>query len=269
LFLTDISLKRPVFAIVVIIALLAVGITSFLDLNLNDMPETNIPYAMVQINLPGASPDQMETKVTKPVEEAVSQISGAKHTTSYVGESYSVTVVEFDGSRSSNDAAQDVRTKINGVRSTLPQDIEEPIISKFEMNDTPILSLAVTGNMSQAELSDLVNDEIVPGINTVGGVGSVNIYGASKREIQIKVDKDRLAALNLTIDQVTGALSADNIDVPTGKITDGSREVTLRTYSSISRVEDFRDIIITTIDSTEIRLGDVAEVADGHEEQYS
>lgn len=269
MFLTDISLKRPVFAIVVIIALLAVGIASFLDLNLNDMPETNIPYAMVQINLMGASPDQMESKVTKLVEEAVGQISGAKHTTSYVGENYSVTVVEFDGAKPANEAAQDVRTKINSIRSTLPQDIEEPIISKFDMNDEPVLSLAVTGQLSRAEISDLVDDSIVPEINTVDGVGSVNIYGNLVREIQVKVDKDRLAALNLTIDQVTGALGADNIDVPTGKITDESREVTLRTYSSISRVEDFNDIIISSIDGTEIRLGDVAEVIDGFKDQYS
>lgn len=269
MFLTDISLKRPVFAIVVIIGLLAVGITSFTSLNLNDMPETNIPYAMVQVNLMGASPDQMETKVTKLVEEAVGQISGAKHTTSYVGENYSVTVVEFDGSVSSDDAAQDVRTKINGIRSTLPQDIEEPIISKFDMNDAPVLSLAVTGKMSRAELSKLIDDVIVPGVNTVGGVGAVNVYGNLEREIQIKVDKDRLAALNLTIDQVTGALSADNIDVPTGKITDEAREMTLRTYSSVNKVEDFKDISITQINGTEIRLGDVAEVTDGFKDQYS
>ncbi len=269
MFLTDISLKRPVFAVVVIIALLAVGFSALFSLNLNDMPETNIPYAMVQINLPGASPEQMESKVTKQVEEAVGQISGAKHTTSYVGESYSVTIVEFDGSKSSNEASQDVRAKINGIRASLPQDIEEPIISKFEMNDAPVLSLAITGKMSQAELSDLVNDTIVPGINTVSGVGSVKVYGASEREIQIKVDKDRLAALNITIDQVTGALGSDNIDIPSGKVTGESREVALRTYSSISRVEDFNNIIVATIDGTEIRLGEVAEVVDGQKEQYS
>ncbi|HWQ80353.1 MAG TPA: efflux RND transporter permease subunit [Anaerovoracaceae bacterium] len=269
MFLTDISLKRPVFAVVMIVTLLAVGITSFLDLNLNDMPETNIPYAMVEIILPGASPDQMESKVTKQVEEAVGQIAGAKHTTSYVGESYSVTMVEFDGSKASDDAAQDVRTKINSIRSALPQDIEEPIISKFDMNDAPVLSLALTGNMSQEELSDLVDDVVVPGINTVEGVGSVTVYGASEREIRIKADKDRLAALNITIDQVTGALAGDNIDVPTGKITGESREVTLRTYSGIRRVEDFRDIVITTVGGSEIRLGDVAEVTDGHKDQSS
>lgn len=269
MFLTDISLKRPVFAVVVIMALLAVGFASFMDLNLNDMPETNIPYAMVQINLPGASPDQMEAKITKQVEEAVGQISGAKHTTSYVGESYSVTVVEFDGDRVSNDAAQDVRTKISSIRSTLPQDIEEPIISRFEMNDTPVLSLALTGSLSRTALTDLVDDVVVPVVNTVNGVGAVKINGGSQREIQIKVDKDRLAAFHLSIDHVIGALSSDNIDVPTGKIIDESREVTLRTYSSIRRVEDFNEITITALGDREILVGDVAEVVDGVKDQYS
>jgi HAE1 family hydrophobic/amphiphilic exporter-1 len=240
-----------------------------MDLNLNDMPETNIPYAMVQINLPGASPDQMEAKITKQVEEAVGQISGAKHTTSYVGESYSVTVVEFDGDRVSNDAAQDVRTKISSIRSTLPQDIEEPIISRFEMNDTPVLSLALTGSLSRTALTDLVDDVVVPVVNTVNGVGAVKINGGSQREIQIKVDKDRLAAFHLSIDHVIGALSSDNIDVPTGKIIDEFREVTLRTYSSIRRVEDFNEITITALGDREILVGDVAEVVDGVQDQYS
>jgi len=269
MFLSDISLKRPVFAVVVIIALLAAGITSFMDLNLNDMPDTNIPYAMVEIILPGASPDQMESKVTKQIEDAVGQIAGAKHITSYVGESYSVTVVEFDDSIASGDAAQEVRTKINSIRYDLPQDIKEPVISKFEMSDTPVLSLAVTGELSQAELSDLVQDTVVPGINTVEGVGSVTVYGASEREIRVEADKDRLAALNITIDQVTGALAGDNIDVPTGKMSGENREVSLRTYSGIRSVEDFRDILITKVDGTEVRLGDVAEVTDGFKDQYS
>jgi len=269
LFLTDISLKRPVFAIVVIIAMLAVGITSFLGLNLNDMPDTNIPYVTVSITLAGASPDQVESKVTKEVEEAVGQLSGVKHITSRVGESFSMTIIEFDDSVTAENAAQDVRTKINSIRAALPDDIQEPTISKIDFNEMPIMSLAVAGDLSEVELSNLVNDTIVPGINTVSGVGSVTTYGLLEREVQIKVDKDKLAALNLTIGQVTGGLQSDNIDTPSGKVTDDSREVTLRTYSSIVNVEDFNDIIIATINGTEIRLGEVAEVVDGYKDKDS
>ncbi|HWQ80325.1 MAG TPA: efflux RND transporter permease subunit, partial [Anaerovoracaceae bacterium] len=269
MFITNLSLKRPVFAVVVIIAMLAVGITSFLGLNLNDMPDTNIPYVTVSISLPGASPDQVENKITKEVEEAVGQLSGVKHITSNIRESYSMTLIEFDDSITADDAAQDVRTKLNSIRASLPDDAGEPTISKIDFNEMPVLSLAVTGNSNQAELSRIVDDIIVPGINTVGGVGSVTAHGLMEREIQIKVDKDRLTALNLTIDQVTGALRSDNIDVPSGKVGDDSREVTLRTYSTIEEVDDFNDIIVAIVGGTEIRLGDIAEVEDGYKDKDS
>jgi len=269
MFLTDISLKRPIFAIVVIIALLAVGITSFLGLNLNDQPESDMPYVSVGVIMAGASPDQMETKVTKIVEDAVGQVSGVKHITSSVSESYSMTVIEFDDSRTADDAAQDVRTKLSSIRSSLPSDIEEPVISKMNLNETAILSLAVSGDISETKLSNLVDNTIVPELNTVSGVGSVTAFGLMKQEIQVKVDKDKLSALNLTINQVVSGLKSDNIDAPSGKISDDSKEVTLRTYSSISSVDEFNDIIIATISGTEIRLGDVAEVVDGFKDKDS
>ena len=269
MFITNLSLKRPVFAIVIIIAMLAIGITSFLGLNLNDMPDTNIPYVTVSVTLQGASPDQVESKVTKEIEEAVGQLSGVKHITSMVAEGFSLTIIQFGDSVTSDGAAQDVRTKINSIRANLPDDIQEPTISKIDFNEMPIISLAVTGDLSEVELSNLVDDTIVPGINTVSGVGSVTTYGLLEREVQIKVDKDKLAALNLTIGQVTSGLQSDNIDTPSGKVTDDSREVTLRTYSSITNVEDFNNIIIATINGTEVRLGEVAEVVDGYKEKDS
>lgn len=269
MFITDISLKRPTFAIVVIIALLAVGIVSFMGLNLNDMPDVNTPYVLVSVSLSGASPDQVESKVTEIVEDAVGQISGVKHITSSVSEGYSMTMVEFNDSVDGDDAAQDIRSKMSSIRSSLPDDINEPVISKLNINESSILSLAVSGELSSVKLSNLVDDTIVPELNTVSGVGSVTTYGLMEREIQIKVDKEKLAAYNLTIDQVTSGLNSDNIDTPSGKVSDDSREVTLRTYSSMEQVEDFNDVIIATINGTEIRLGDVAEVVDGYKDKDS
>lgn len=269
MFLTDISLKRPVFAIVVIIAMLAVGIVSFLGLNINDMPDTNIPYTTVSITLPGASPDQVETKVTKEIEDAVGQIAGVDHITSRIGEGYSMTVVQFDESITADDAAQEVRAKISAIRAELPDDMSEPTISKFDFNELPVVSLAVSGELDEKSLSALVDDAIVPAINAVNGVGSVTTYGLLEREVQIKVDKDRLAALNLTIDQVASALMSDNIDMPSGKVGDDNSEVTIRTYSGMENVSDFNDVIVSTIDGTEIRLGDVAQVIDGYKEKES
>ncbi len=178
-------------------------------------------------------------------------------------------MIEFDDSISADDAAQDVRTKINAIRADLPEDIGEPTISKLDFNEMPVLSLAITGDLTEVQMANLVDDTIVPGINTVSGVGSVTKYGLLKREIQIKVDKDKLASLNLTIDQVTSALKSDNIDTPSGKVGNSDREVTIRTYSSIENAKDFNDIIIATLGGTEIRVGDIAEVVDGYKDKDS
>ncbi|MEN6462095.1 MAG: efflux RND transporter permease subunit [Syntrophomonas sp.] len=269
MFLTSISLKRPVFAFVVIIALIAVGITSFINLGMNDMPETNIPYIMINVGLPGASPDQVESKVTKKVEEAVGQISGVKHITSSINEGSSMTTVEFNDTRTVESAAQDVRTKIDSIRGSLPSDVDEPVISKFDMDAMPIVSLAVTGDLSTRDMANLINDTIVPELNTVTGVGSITAYGSQDREIQIKLDKEKLAAYNLTTDQIVASLKSDNIDSPSGKVSGSSREITLRTYGSIKKVDDFNNILITTLNGVEVRVRDVAEVVDGYEDRSS
>lgn len=269
MFLTNISLKRPTFAIVVILVMLILGVVSFMGLNLNDMPQAEFPYVLVNVVMPGAAPDQIETKVTKIVEDAVGQISGVKHITSYVRENYCMILMEFDDSRNPEEAAQDVRAKMSSIRNTLPSNIQEPVISKIDINAQPILSLAITGEMSKAELSNFVDKTIIPELNAVNGVGSVDTYGMLEREIQIKVDKDKLAAYHLTIQQVMAGLSSDNIDLPSGKVSDSEREVTLRTYSSIENVQSFNDIIVATINGTEIRLGSIAEVIDGFETQDS
>ncbi len=263
MFLTNISLKRPVFAFVVIIALIALGITGFRGLALNDVPEFDIPYIAVVITLPGASPDQVESKVTRKIEEEVGQISGVKHITSNVSEGYSVTIIEFDDKKSVDVAAQDVRTKIDSVRATLPGDTEEPLILKFDINAQAIISLALTGDLSARDMSQLVDDTIIPELNTVSGVGSITTFGLQEREIQIKLDKEKLAAFALTTDQVLNSLRSDNIDSPSGTVRDNSREITLRTYGSIKNVKDFNNILLATRNGTEIRVRDVAEVIDG------
>ncbi|MGE5396071.1 MAG: efflux RND transporter permease subunit, partial [Chitinophagales bacterium] len=269
MFLTSLSLKRPVLAYVVIIGLIAVGITSFINLGMNDMPETNVPYVMVSVGLPGASPDQVEAKVTEKMEEAIGQISGVKHITSTVSEGSSMTTVEFDDSRTVESASQDVQAKIGSIRASLPSDITDPVISKYDFNARAIISLAVTSDLGSREMANLVNNTIVPELNTVIGVGSITTYGLQNREIQIKLNNEKLAAYNLTTDQVVASLKSDNIDKPSGKVSDKSREITLRTYGSIKNVDDFNNILVATRNGVEIRLSDVAEVVDGYEDRSS
>jgi len=252
-----------------ILALLAVGIVSFTRLNLDSFPEVNIPYVLVSVALPGASPDQVEAKVTEKIEDAVGEIAGVKHVTSSVSEGFTYVFIEFNDTKSVDDCSQDVRTKINSIIGTLPSDITDPVIQTFDMNAMPILSLTVSGDLSTTEMTSLVNDKILPGLNTVEGVGNVTTYGLQEREIKIKLDKNKLATYRLTTYQVISALQSDNFDYPSGKVGDSSREVTLRTYSSIRNANDFNNIVITTLNGTQIRVSDVAEVVDDYKDRSS
>ena len=268
MFLANLSIKRPVFAIVVIIALLAVGAVSYFGLPINQYPETEIPVVGVSITQQGASAEQLESKVTKNVEEAVGQISGVKHISSTINEGVSQTTIEFDSGKSIDVAAQDVKDKISSIRGNLPQDINDPIIQKFDFNTQPILSFVVTGPLPNKDLSQVV-ESITKQLNTVKGVGSITTYGTQQREIHIKLDKEKMAALNLTPSQVTASLQKDNVDVSTGQLSNGDKEVSLRTVSTIQEVNDFRNVLVANRNGTEIRIGDIAQVEDGIKDRDS
>ncbi|WP_088225589.1 efflux RND transporter permease subunit [Desulfosporosinus sp. FKB] len=268
MFLANLSIKRPVFAVVVIIALLAVGAVSYLGLPIDQYPQTDIPMVSISITESGVSAEQLESNVTKKVEEAVGQISGVKHITSTINEGRSQTTIEFNSGKSIDVAAQDVKDKISGIRGSLPQDIDEPVIQKFDMNSQPILSLVVTGPLPNRDLSQIV-DDITKQLNTVNGVGSITSYGTQTREIHIKLDNQKMTALNLTASQVTASLGKDNVDMSTGSLSNGDKEVTLRTTSPIKEVDDFRNVLVANRNGTEIRIGDIAQVEDGIEDRDS
>jgi len=263
MFLTDISLKRPVFITVIIVVLLAVGIISYTRLTVNDMPQADVPYITVTIVQRGASPEQIETQVTKIVEESAGQISGVKHITSTITDGLSNTVLEFSMDKSGDVAAQEVRDKVGAIRGQLPRDIEEPVIVKFDASAEAIFSLAVTGPMETKELSQVVNDIVKKGLYTVNGVGTLNIQGNTEREIHIKLDREKLAAYGLTTAEVLNSLQSDNIEIQGGKVTDQDREISLSTNSYVKKIEEFNNLLVAKHDSTEIRVRDVAEVDDG------
>ncbi|MCB8818036.1 efflux RND transporter permease subunit [Desulfosporosinus shakirovi] len=262
MFLTDISLKRPVFATVIVIALLALGALSYIGLPINENPEVDVPMITVTISLPGTAAEQLESKVTKKVEEAVGQISGVKHISSTITESFSQTMIQFSSGTPVNVAAQDIKDKISSIRGTLPQDINEPIVQKFDLAAVPIISFVVTSPLSNKDLSQVVEDEITKKLNTVKGVGSVTTYGAQVREIHIKLDKEKMAALNVTTAEITQSLESDNIDRSSGKVSNGDKEVSLRTNGTVKEVNDFLNILVANRQGTELRIKDIAQVED-------
>ena len=269
MFLTDISLKRPVFATVIVIALLALGALSYIGLPINENPEVDVPMITVTISLPGTAAEQLESKVTKKVEEAVGQISGVKHISSTITESFSQTAIQFSSGTPVNVAAQDIKDKISSIRGTLPQDINEPIIQKFDLAAVPIISFVVTSPLSNKDLSQVVEDEITKKLNTVKGVGSVTTYGAQVREIHIKLDKEKMAALNVTTAEITQSLQSDNIDRSSGKVSNGDKEVSLRTNGTVNEVNDFLNILVANRQGTELRIKDIAQVEDTIKERDS
>lgn len=267
--MTKVSLKRPILCIVVIIALMALGIVGYMRLSVNEMPNSNMPYVSVRVTLNGASPDQIESKVTKFVEDEISQISGVKHVTSNIWDGNSETTIEFNDTIKADTAVQEVKTKISAIRDILPSDIAEPVVSNFNFNELPIVSLSVTGQLSEAELSNLVEKKIVPEIKNITGVGSVKTNGLVKKEVKINLNIEKISDLNLTVDQIANSIRADNVDAPSGVISDGSREITLRTNSKITKKDDFNNIIVATINGMEVRLGSIAIISEGFEDKVT
>ncbi|KJS16658.1 MAG: acriflavin resistance protein [Peptococcaceae bacterium BRH_c4b] len=269
MFLTNLSIKRPVFATVIILALVSLGLISYIGLNINDYPEVEFPYVVVTVVQQGASPEQVETKIARKLEEAVGQISGVKHIYTTAKEGVATVVAEFSLETSPEVAAQDVRDKIGTIRGDLPQDVEEPVIARFDPTAFPIVTMAITGNISQREMTSLVDDLIKKRLETISGVGNIDVYGAQEREIQINLDKDKLAAYGLTTAEVVNSLSSENMDVPGGKVSSAGREITLRTMGQLSRPDDFNNLPVGRKDGVQLFVKDIATVVDGVKDRDS
>ena len=269
MFLTNLSLKRPVFITVTILAMVTLGILSYLTLNINDYPEVEFPYVAVTVVYPGASPEQVENQIAHKVEEALAQVSGVKYIYTYVREGMALVFAEFTLETKPEVAAQDVRDKIGVIRRDLPADIDEPVVARFDPMAEPIVSLAVTGNISLQEMTVLVDDVIKNRLEAVNSVGAIKIFGAEDREIHIELDKHKLAAYGLTPAEVVGSLRLENMEVPGGKLGRGESEIALRTSGSVEQYEAFGELPVARRDGVQLYVKDVGAVIDGIKEQAS
>jgi multidrug efflux pump subunit AcrB len=261
--IANISIKRPVFISVIMIALTILGFVSYEGLPLNDMPNADMPYVSVSVTENGATPENIESKITKQIEDAVQQISGVQNITSNVSSGVSQTTIEFDLSVNGETAAQQVRDKISSIRGKLPTDADDPVISKFDMSATAIISMAVYGSSDNQEMADFVDNTLKPKLYTVSGVGAINVSGEDTREIHIKLDNNKLLQYGLTSSSVINSIKNDNIDQSTGKVIDGDNQISITTTSKIQKVEDFKNILVSNKNGTEIRVKDIATVEDG------
>jgi len=270
MFLSDLSIKRPVFATVMMLALVTLGLFSYKRLAIDQWPDVEIPVLSIVTLYPGASPETVEKEVTLRIEEAVNPIAGVKHVMSVSREGISNVVVEFHLEVKINEASQEARAKVNAIRGDLPLDIEEPIIQKLDFAAMPILSLAVrSASLDDRELTTLVEKRVKRRLENISGVGKVDLVGASRREVNVNIDPVRIEALGLGMDEVIAGLQSENVNTPLGRLNRNGSEFPMRVAGKPERVEQFRTMVITERNGRPISLGEVAEVLDGIEERRS
>jgi len=266
--LSDLSIKRPIFATVLMLTLVTLGIFSFKRLGVEMFPNVEFPLVSVVTTFPGASPETVERELSKRIEDTVNQIAGVKHVFSTSREGVSTVTVQFQLEQKVNDAAQEVRAKIGAIRGSLPEGIEEPIIQKLDFNAAPVASLAVRSDtLSPRELTVLVEKRIKKRFESVAGVGKVDMVGGQKREIRVDLDPARLDALSLGVNDVVSGIRSENTNTPLGRITRGNAEYPLRVDGKPDRADQYRQMTVVRKEGRPITLGEIARVTDGTEEK--
>ncbi len=264
--ISEISIKRPSVIIVIFSLLLLGGIGSYLSLGYELVPKFDVNVITVQTVYPGAAPTEVETSVTKVIEDAVSSLENVKKIESKSMESVSVVMITLNTGADVNFLLTDAQRKINAVINDLPDDAETPALSKFSLDDVPIMNLSVTSNLTEKELYDLLDQKIQPVFARITGVAKVDMVGGEEREIQVSVNPEKLAGYGLTISQIQQILASSNMDFPTGNIKTQSTQTTIRLSGKFTSLEQMRNLPITTPTGTQIRLSDIADVQDGIKE---
>jgi HAE1 family hydrophobic/amphiphilic exporter-1 len=268
MFLSDLSIRKPVLATMMIVALVTLGVFSYRRLAVDLWPKVDFPFVSITTTYTGASPEAVEREVTKKIEQSVNSVEGVKRIFSYSNEGFSQVFIEFQLNTKIMDATADVRSKMDGIRQDLPKDIDPPVIARFDPAAEPIMSFAVEGKgWELRDLTRLAEEDISRRIQNVPGVGSVTVIGGVRREIRVLLLPDRMNALGVSPDQVVTALKRENADVPAGRVQRGAREDLVRIQGRITDPRDFADIAVTVRGGSTIRLGQVARIEDAQEEE--
>src|SRR4029079_8193182 len=250
--LADICIRRPVFASMLILALVVVGAAAYAKLGVDRLPTVDLPSFTSRTTLPGASPEEMETEVSQVIEENVNTIEGIEELRSVSGAGTSFVIVTFALDRNIEIAAQDVRDRIAGLARDLPEDADPPVVSKFDNDSQPVLSLALSGPRTVRELTELADKIVKVQLERRVGVGEVQIDGGLERTINVWVDSRKLAAYNLPITTVRDAIVEQNAEIPGGNVTGPVKERALRTMGRFVNAAQFNDMVVATVNNTPI-----------------
>ena len=268
--LSDISIKRPVFITMIMLAFVVLGGFAFRRLSVDEFPNVDLPVITVTTVWPGAGPESVESDISKKIEESLNTVAGVKQISSQSLEGVSSVVVVFHLNVKINDAANDVREKISRIKADLPQDAKDSLIERLDPGDKPILALALSSDsMSLKELTELADSSLRKKLENVPGVGKVTLVGGAKREIEVLLDPARLDARSLLPTDIINGLKSSNLDLPAGRIERGSQETLLRVAGRVREVREFAELPLRMPTGGVTRLGDVATLRDGTEEKRS
>ncbi len=269
MWISDTAIKRPVFATMVIVSFMVLGAVSMTRLGIDLFPEVNFPFVNVSVVYPGAGPEEVETLVTRPIEDAVAGINGVKRVISTSTEGFSRVGIELRLEVDPQAAAAEVREKVAAIRERLPEQIKDPTIQRFDVAALPIAVYAVGSSLSSDVTRRLVEDDLKPLLGQIDGVAAVEVNGGEVRELQVDLDPRRLEALNLPLTEVAAKLAADNLDVPGGQITRDGKAVSLRTQGQYQSASEIENVILRSEGGSTVRVKDVGAVVDGYQDRLS
>ncbi len=267
---SELCVRRPVFATMLVMSLVVLGVFSFRDLGVDLFPRADPATVNVRLSLPGASPDELTSSVIEPMEQAISGVSGIDEISARIGEGGGNITVRFVLERDLNEAVNDVREKVAGAIRAVPPELLPPVITKVDPDADPVISIMVSSDaMSLRTLTEIADKQVSRSIQTVNGVGQVTIAGSRAREIHIVVDIEKLNSYGLSLAQVREAIVAENVEIPGGAVEQGNGQLLLRTMGRIDAAEEFNDIVIATTTGTPIRVSDIGRAEDSNERPTS
>ncbi len=267
MFLSEISIKRPVFTVMVTVALMTLGLLAARNIGVDLFPDISFPVVTVVTPYPGAGPEEVEQLVTKAIEEQVSSVNGVDEVRSFSRDSVSTVVIQFKLQTDVKTAANDVRDKVASIRGKLPGDIKDPVVQRIDPTAQPIMTYAVSSSHNAAETRRIAEDVIKPKLEAIDGVAAVNVIGGQEREIHVYADRARLESLGLSLAGLAQQLGADGFDVPAGRIDAGASELNVKTLGRFRTLDELRQVVVATLATgAQVHLAEVARVEDGYKD---
>jgi hydrophobe/amphiphile efflux-1 (HAE1) family protein len=267
--LANVCVKRPVFATVLMLVIVVIGVAGYFNLGVDRFPKVDFPVIVVTTRLPGSAPEEVETDISDKIEEACNTISGIDEMRSVSSEGVSQVFISFVLEKDVDVAAQEVRDHVSTAIPNLPRDIDLPVVSKIDPDATPVLYIAIKSKKPVREVTELADKKIRRQIESIPGVGQVLIVGGRKRQINVHVDPIRLRAMGLTIVDVERAIRGQNLTTPGGSVKTGPKDITLRVRGRVSSPRELEDLVVREVDGHPVRIADVGSVEDGAEEAVS